>query len=206
MYMYIHEFFGKHEFFGSQGDLSMYEWVHKCADNMHAFKRKCIDVCSTPEYNVLEAWASTKSRACIESVHPCAACGKLLKSKQAIAVHNFKAHGCNRALKCHVSANSVCCACMQYFHTHERLLNHLTDRSVRCNMYYMTYLVPINDTSCEPTIKQNRDKANDEIKTLLNGGWRRNKAIGASFRVPGPLTLHAELCCIDHKLGLKCSW
>jgi len=194
-------FAGKDPFFNESSDEPFGYWFQKCSQNIRMFKDKCWLICKKPEHNVLESWARSKAELDIESVHACQICQKFFKSRQALSVHNHKVHGIVRHLRKFVSG-CTCCACMQYFHTCERLLNHLTDRSERCRYYYEQFVVPFSTTVDADACA----KAHDETRALCCEGWRRNKAKQLAFRVAGPLTLEAEFCGIDHKTGLKSQW
>ena len=80
-----------------------------------------------------------------------------------------------------------------------RVVNHLVDRSVRCQWLYRNFVEEMD----EQEFVDLQEIAKQQDEALVGEGWRINKALKPVQRLDGPLVPLAELNGINHKYLLK---
>jgi len=131
----------------------------------------------------------------------CYLCDKVFPSFQQLSLHQFKAHGIKNLVRRYVDGVH-CTVCLLYFHTRERLINHISRRSKVCKAVIL---------SSPPIIDEQQSLALDEAeksdnRKLYSTGMRRHTAKSPAFRLPGPINkvhpLRAPTYSPHHPLGL----
>ena len=86
-------FLGSHvASFRSYQDVSPSQLVRKVLESPTAFRKAVDKACQfDTEANCRDAWAANRSMQSV-GVFPCFSCGKILPSRQQLAVHSFKEH------------------------------------------------------------------------------------------------------------------
>lgn len=74
---------------------------------------------------------------------PCYFCGQGFRSKQALSVHACKLHGIQRPIRRYITTTH-CCACLLEFHTRERLISHISEKSPVCASYFVANITPLS--------------------------------------------------------------
>eukprot|EP00973_Karenia_brevis_P018294 2511344-Karenia_brevis.AAC.1 len=164
-------------------------------------RRIAFDVCAKPDNNKREAWAASRAVRQMDAQLPCPSCGAVFGSKQALAVHQYKEHGVTRELRRFIDGVQ-CVACLQHFHTRERLVCHLAEKSARCRQIYYMCVSPMSDDQ----FKALEDEGRSVVAKLQRSGWKRHKAEDPVLRAEGPLRLQCEMACIRHSNLLRGAW
>ena len=128
----------------------------------------------------------------------CAVCGKEFSTHQKCAVHAHREHGHTRLIRRRIQS-TTCPCCLQDFHTRERVLNHLAEKSERCRA-----MVLATQPELAPEVVQALDQTEAiRLRAARRAGWRRSHAAVPAVRVAGPLTAVAYGIGLSHQSLLR---
>jgi hypothetical protein len=171
-----------HESFSSFGVLPFRQWVDRVTEDPKAFKSAMVKVCRHPLSNVSTQWATCKSLASLGQTYICLDCGSVMKSRQALAVHTYKAHGVKGTERKYVDT-TFCTICLVQFWDRERVVNHIRYRSPICRLNLLLR-GPLMDAAAADALDS---KEHDKHKSLAHSGKRRHHARKACIQLIGPL-------------------
>ena len=142
--------------------------------------------CRSQAANTVDAWAGVRVQIASAVTWECSICAKVFNTKQALAGHRWKKHGCKRPERLLVSTVH-CEACMLHFGTRLRVLNHVCERSMICRNIYHALGPSLSAAQADVLDAQDAlDAANDRKKCV-----RRGIAKTACVRLAGPLIQQA---------------
>ena len=114
------------------------DWVTAINSDPRKYRKLIVDTCRSRFANIHVNWAVTRSLAQLYQTFPCTECQKSFSTKQALAVHSFKAHGTKRLQRRYV-VTTHCEVCLVEFWTRERLVCHLAEKSSICWANYVAF-------------------------------------------------------------------
>ena len=174
------------------------EWTARCLLSPKRFLHEAYSVISASPNNARGEWARCKAERTVGDQCSSVTCGKIFPSKQQMSVHAFREHGVARHIRRFVDTTH-CVACMQCFHTRERLICHLAEKSHRCRAVYGLTISPLSDQDFEIVEACGKQ----QVSVLLKEGWRRAKAQVPVVLCEGPLVQQADMAGIGHATRLK---
>jgi len=124
---------------------------------------------------------TTAEDLCTGPFH-CHICTKSFNTFQKHSLHMFKSHGIKNIMRRYLE-DVVCPVCLMYFHSGERVLNHMRYRSRVCKNVLMSRLPVLTEKQADLLDKQ----AASENATLAHSGLRRHHVTHTAFRFSGPL-------------------
>lgn len=130
-------------------------------------------------------WAKCKSDLGMCAANVCNVCDASFSTKQELALHSFRTHGVQRDMRRYVDTEH-CWFCWQYFHSRERLICHLEEKSIRCRTLYRMYCAPVQT----PILSQGEAEARQQNSKPISQGWRRHKALMPVVRFFRPHSSH----------------
>ena len=146
-----------------------------------AFRKAFLRVARSASVRQTGAWAITVAQRALVEQHPCHLCENVFATRQAFAVHDFKAHGNSAAVRWHVST-TFCPVCLLEFHARDHVIAHYGQSSVcRCNL-----LLGQPRLSSEE-FEGLQACAAAQVKALKACGRSRFYAALPCFRLHGPL-------------------
>lgn len=137
----------------------------------------------------LDAYQAEPSlHAPVMELCPCITCGKTFPNKQTLSLHMFKVHNQKDPCRLYLPKGTLHCpVCLVFFHSRERVLNHVRYRSQICrsNLVYM------------PKMTENEaDEIDHELacanRELIHQGKRRHTADRPAIQMAGPIKLHIQ--------------
>ena len=130
-----------------------------------------------------QVWATSAAERELVEQHPCGQCGKTFATRQAFAVHDFRAHGTSTAVRWHVST-TFCPVCLLEFHTRDRVIAHFRMSSVcRMNLLLNHPRLSVEEFEALQT------RAAEKVRALRASGRARCYAAMPCYRLQGPLPL-----------------
>ena len=115
----------------------------------------------------------------------CQFCSFPFKSKQGLAVHQYHKHGIKSIMRMFVGLHSHCLCCLLEFHTRERLVRHLSDKSKFCKQYMLDSITPL---SVEVADEYDRACNASELRLNVKLGYCRSFTKNKpAYRLVGPL-------------------
>ena len=146
------------------------------------FKRKLKTACQHPLICDRAAWATTRHLQEMGVDWTCNDCGKILRSRQALAVHRAIAHKARHQAHWLVR-DTYCPVCLTQFWTRHKVLEHLQEKAPRCFAYLQLTAERISD---EEAFRLDAEAAAHARATRTQGS-RRASAIRPAVRLAGPL-------------------
>ena len=129
---------------------------------------------------------------------PCNLCQRVFSTKQALAVHSFRAHQHVQTTRGFIDTPYYC-ACLQLFGSRPRVLAHLEAGSSRCKAVAVGTLPQLS-----PAQMSELDQLDAiEAKRLVRAGHTRVRADIPAIRLQGPYTRMASDAGISHAYGLR---
>jgi len=181
-------------------------WMDAFCCEPQKYKRLFSDACRSTAANVVASWATTATLSPLANHWLCDQCEKACATKQALSVHRWRKHGMKRYERLLVST-TFCEICLLEFHSRQRLLNHVAEKSDICRQCYHLLgpkltLEQANEMDAYEAAHSQANKAK---------GLPRHQAKELCFRLQGPLhpvvapfTVHETGC--HHPLGIGRRW
>ena len=104
---------------------------------------------SEPSINVLDRVGDLPAIRQIGMTFTCSLCSKSFNAKQALGVHEFKAHGLVGPGRRFVDDSATCMPCMMQFATRTKCIRHVTERSPRCLQQLLLWYDPFSAEAVE---------------------------------------------------------
>jgi 5-methylcytosine-specific restriction endonuclease McrA len=159
------------------------DWAKFVLSNCYAFRRICNDVFAEYENNSKNEWAESRAEVGLGESHLCAHCDQVFTSKQKLSLHVFKRHGISRSFRKMISTLH-CVACIQYFHTSERVLCHVVEKSRRCRAYYTLDMPELDENEVVGVHAQASSVCNALLQQVLSRAAVELPALVASGTLP----------------------
>ena len=169
------------------------KWVERIRAEPRNISKKLMSSANERQINNPSAWARAKRLKELGSVFTCEHCTFTATSRQQVAIHAFKAHGHQRVARQRIDTVH-CPVCMQLFHTRERVICHIEEKSARCKAVVLHTFPPL------PQHIVSKMDAEDaaEARQLFRKGRRRHYADALMSRLHGPLCREAFVVGISH--------
>ena len=185
------------------------DWVQLIRQHPKYFCKFLNQVFAAPEVNSITFWWPAESRSTEAAqhidehvggmrMHACELCDYVGKSINAIVWHKYDKHGIKHDLR-QCIVGETCCACLQLFHTRERLVRHIINSSPKCKSFYRD----ITENAPPEIIELEEEEASRNSAQLKREGFRSTKSKLPPIRAFGPLHPIAELKGISHNGLLK---
>ena len=184
--------------FAKIGKSNIAEWIDVIRRKPEAIKDALSKAMCEPDLNKPSAWAKTKKVREIDVTFACDQCAFTAPTRQQLALHSFKVHGhCRLARKC--VDTPYCPICLQMFHSRERVICHIEEKSPRCRA-----VMDMTFSALEPhTVAALDSEDACTARSLMRKGRRRHYCSIMSSRLPGPLCKEAYAVGISHSALLK---
>ena len=166
--------------------------------NPRAVRVALTKVSRNAAYSDKRLWATTATLRAIDVQHPCLTCGEVFGTRQALAVHAYRAHAVVRDIRAKIGTH-WCAACLQHFGSIERVVCHLREKATRCMAAYLMSMDDLDQEAREQATKA----AAAEARSYTAEGRKRHFASAPAIRLAGPLSLHATLAGICHSSLLR---
>ena len=177
------------------------DWCSFAQCHYRAARRAVLHACRDVKTGNASAWTKNLSHAQLDSKWDCELCDRSFPSKQRLGSHMANDHLCFRASRSYIDTTH-CPACMLEFHTRDRLIRHLEDKSPRCRAFVLANLPRL-----EPAIVAGLDAAATEsARSTPMRGRSRVWAEKPCFRLAGPTQMLPEDEKSRHPLGPNRRW
>ena len=114
--------------------------------------------------------------------------------------HLFKNHQVRPPLRALVESTH-CAACLQEFHSRERVIRHVSRSSPKCIQVYIQAMAPMHIDD----LGRFEEEAYNTTRQLKTQGFRREHAQLPPIRLVGPLIIQSYSAGISHITLLKCA-
>ena len=109
----------------------MQTWVSWIRMEPRSVTRALMQTAKEEGLNSPGALARTKRLKKFDVILKCEYCDFRASSRQQIALHAFKVHGCHRRARSLID-NVYCPICMQHLHSRRKVICHIEEKSERC--------------------------------------------------------------------------
>ena len=118
--------------------------------------------------------------------HQCPKCPYSCPAVQGLSWHEYWVHGSKHPIR-NLVTGTACYACMQKYHTRERLIRHLMATSSRCALTYFQDVQPLSPDR----VRLLEEQSAKITKQLASQGKRREHTSLPIIRLEGPLVSKA---------------
>ena len=181
--------------------VALSDWVAFARSSYKASRRAVLRACDEVKVSEDASWTRNVSHDNLSRDWICESCSCSFPTKQLLGTHMWKVHHVRRATRSHVDGTH-CPACLLEFHTRDRLLRHLEDKSPICRSYVLEHLPKL-----EPDVVEQLDLDAIEVpRSLLSQGRKRAWADKPCYRLAGPTRVLLEEDKSRHPLGPCRRW
>ena len=182
---------------------SLATWCAAIAVSPAGFRQHLMTACRDDKVAMRSVWTASASLVGLGVPIACEDCGKLLGSKQALAVHKNRAHKHIHYVH-FLTRTTTCEVCMTQLWSRHKIVEHLQDKAPFCRAFLSAFRQPLPVEE----VMELDELARLEARTTRHLGARRARALRPAMRMPGPLVNLpvAEQSGGHHPLGLGRRW
>ena len=184
--------------FACMAGASVRAWVQRIRIEPRKVIQMLMNAVDEAHVNCPSTWARSKRLREVGAVFRCELCDFSANSRQQVAVHAFKMHERQRVARTFIDT-TYCPVCLQLFHSREKVICHISEKSARCRTVLYHTFTPLP----RPTVLELDAQDAAESRVLSKRGRRRHHSELVASRLQGPLCRAAYVAGISHASLLK---